>query len=668
MTIGNENCASRRWLSTSSPSTNRNALKHYISSNDEQRDIGVAKKSSGIKTHKNAGSILKGKHEKNNYFKDGINDINNNFGHHNSSNTSYLSAATDITSSPTNKTLSKSGAAIRLSFQLMTRAEPIEMVIATIKSLLKIKAPDDEILIIDNNHNDKSLYEPLAAFCDGLNAKLNVHFYHIDAVEGFKAGALNLALGLMNPNSTHVVVVDSDYQALPQARTSIAAAINNHPDHALLQFPQFYRDVSRDDVHSELNHYFNYHLYRPFNRQRALSTGTYAVIRRSALLDLGGWSGASLTEDAQIGVLMHRHGLRSEFIPEVIATGLLPTTVGDLMSQRQRWIYGNMQVLNNYFSIRPRLSSRMASAEAINDPVINESVINDSATNDCVINDNYGNDKSVNDKEKLDSTMSLDSPFIDSLPSNSFGERFTYMRAHWSQLSAWINFTGIFILLHISTLLIIAGAVLIDAPVNLLLLLTPLYLVYVVYGLFLSRRLWAYLHDFAPLNQQVSSEYTIGINNLNVSKKLRAWLLHLNFWELGALSWFPVLWGRDKPFICTPKQQFVRTQRAAWKANIIALPKLVLVLNIITAVVVAPFSPLYSPILFMCAVTVCLLKLWAAKVIFNNYAYTEPSSSTGVNKSKITLKEDRNAIQNSVSSMTKKAVTTKIKNKDIVNL
>lgn len=37
-----------------------------------------------------------------------------------------------------------------LSFQLMTRAEPPAMVIATIQSLLAVKAPQDEIIIIDN--------------------------------------------------------------------------------------------------------------------------------------------------------------------------------------------------------------------------------------------------------------------------------------------------------------------------------------------------------------------------------------------------------------------------------------------------------------------------------------------------------------------------------------
>ena len=169
----------------------------------------------------------------------------------------------------------------------MTCAEPIDVVIASIESILAIKSADDEIVIVDNNNTKTALYQPLAKFCRDLDPNLNVHFYHIDAVVGFKAGALNLALGLMTPDATHIVVVDSDYQALPQARRVITAAIEDYPEHALLQFPQFYRDDNRLHIHSELNHYFNYHLYRSFNRERALSTGTYAVIRRDALLTLG---------------------------------------------------------------------------------------------------------------------------------------------------------------------------------------------------------------------------------------------------------------------------------------------------------------------------------------------------------------------------------------------
>lgn len=483
------------------------------------------------------------------------------------------------------RTTVENAAPIRLSFQLMTRAEPVAMVIETIKSLLAIKAPSDEILIVDNNHTKAELYEPLEEFCHSLDPKQNVHFYHIDAVAGFKAGALNLALGLMDPHATHVVVVDSDYHALPHARDAITRAIRRHPKHTLLQFPQFYRDTGRVDVHSELNHYFNYHLYRPFNRERALSTGTFAIIRRDALIKLGGWSGASITEDAQMGVLMHKQGLRSQFVPEVIATGLLPTTIADLMSQRQRWIYGNMQVLDTY------------------------------------VTDWFKRFYPADKSSSRHSQQSITTQDQDTR------ERLAYVRAHLSQLSAWINFTGIFILLHIATLLLIGAVLLTGATVNLPVLLTPLYVVYISYGLFLARRLWAYLHDDAPLNQQVDGYKSANKSEPSFGRRLHAWALHLNFWELGALSWLPVLWGRDKPFVCTPKLDDVRTRRSALIANIMALPKGLLVLNIITAIIVAPFSLLYSPLLFVCALSVVLLKLWAASVMMTNYRYREPTSS-----------------------------------------
>ncbi|MFP3355656.1 hypothetical protein R0K04_30395, partial [Pseudoalteromonas sp. SIMBA_153] len=71
------------------------------------------------------------------------------------------------------------------------------------------------------------------------------------------------------------------------------------------------------------------------------------------------------------------------------------------------------------------------------------------------------------------------------------------------------------------------------------------------------RRLWAYCRDQSPLNQQVDDNH-----QPRFSRKIRAWLMHLNFWEIGALSWLPVLWGREKPFVCTPKQNYIQNRRS----------------------------------------------------------------------------------------------------------
>jgi hypothetical protein len=76
-----------------------------------------------------------------------------------------------------------------------------------------------------------------------------------------------------------------------------------------------------------------------------LSTGTAAFVRKHALLALGGWSGTTLTEDAELGLGLHRLGYRGVYVPEVVAAGLMPTDFNSLRTQRRRWILGNAQSL-----------------------------------------------------------------------------------------------------------------------------------------------------------------------------------------------------------------------------------------------------------------------------------------------------------------------------------
>ena len=72
----------------------------------------------------------------------------------------YVKGWETINSYPVNNDVKKNHlqvATAALSFQLMTCAEPPELVIATIQSLLSIKKDCDEIIIIDNNNTDTSM-------------------------------------------------------------------------------------------------------------------------------------------------------------------------------------------------------------------------------------------------------------------------------------------------------------------------------------------------------------------------------------------------------------------------------------------------------------------------------------------------------------------------------
>jgi hypothetical protein len=220
----------------------------------------------------------------------------------------------------------------------------------------------------------------------------------------------------------------------------------------------------------------------------------------------------------------------------------------------------------------------------------------------------------------------------------------------------------------------VTGALLLNFAANFQLLLAPLYAVFASYALFLGRRFWAYSHDSAPLNQQIHSAKQTSHKPASLlqryeplKKQTRAWLLHLNFWEFGALSWMPVLWGRDKPFICTPKQANSSTSRSTFIANIRALPKLLLMLNLATLLLVAPFSPLYSPVLFIAALVICLIKVFAASVALDNYRYQRTEGQIINFKTRNQCKAVRKPSKTATSLAKAKAIPSKAMSRHSIN-
>ena len=88
--------------------------------------------------------------------------------------------------------------------------EPPDMVLATVKSLLALDWPRLEIVLVDNNTTDPALWQPLQAFAAALG-DARLHFHHLPAWPGFKAGALNHALAHTSAQADWVGVVDADY-------------------------------------------------------------------------------------------------------------------------------------------------------------------------------------------------------------------------------------------------------------------------------------------------------------------------------------------------------------------------------------------------------------------------------------------------------------------------
>ncbi|WP_299352031.1 glycosyltransferase [uncultured Shimia sp.] len=67
--------------------------------------------------------------------------------------------------------------------------------------------------------------------------------------------------------------------------------------------------------------------------------GTTLFIRRDAIEELGGWDAHNVTEDADLGIRLARHGYRTEMLPSVTLEEANCTTLA-WIRQRSRWLKG----------------------------------------------------------------------------------------------------------------------------------------------------------------------------------------------------------------------------------------------------------------------------------------------------------------------------------------
>ncbi|MDB5571610.1 MAG: bcsA [Hyphomicrobiales bacterium] len=73
--------------------------------------------------------------------------------------------------------------------------------------------------------------------------------------------------------------------------------------------------------------------------------GSAALLRRSALQTVGGFSGITITEDCETALDLHSQGWTSVFVDKPLIAGLQPETFASFIGQRSRWCQGMFQIL-----------------------------------------------------------------------------------------------------------------------------------------------------------------------------------------------------------------------------------------------------------------------------------------------------------------------------------
>jgi cellulose synthase/poly-beta-1,6-N-acetylglucosamine synthase-like glycosyltransferase len=246
-----------------------------------------------------------------------------------------------------------------VSLHVPAHNEPPDMVIDTLRSLLRLDYPRYEVILIDDNTDDESLWRPVEAWC----ARHGVKFAHLANWPGYKSGALNYALRqLTSPDAEIIGVVDSDYQLEPGFLRRCAPAFAD-PWIGFVQTPQDYRDWRQARYYRRLYYSYKYFfaVSQPARNEHdgAIFAGTMGLIRRVALEELGGWDEWCITEDAELSLRLLRAGWHGLHVDQSWGYGIMPLTFEALKGQRYRWCFGGIQILRMHWrSLMPGRRSR----------------------------------------------------------------------------------------------------------------------------------------------------------------------------------------------------------------------------------------------------------------------------------------------------------------------
>jgi cellulose synthase/poly-beta-1,6-N-acetylglucosamine synthase-like glycosyltransferase len=246
-----------------------------------------------------------------------------------------------------------------VSLHVPAHNEPPDMVIDTLRALVRLDYPRYEVVLVDDNTDDEALWRPVEEWC----ARHRVKFAHLENWPGYKSGALNYALRELTDERAEVIgVVDSDYQIEPGFLRRCAPAFAD-PWVGFIQAPQDYRGWDSAPYYRRLYYSYKYFfaVSQPARNERdgAIFAGTMGLIRRVALDQLGGWDQWCITEDAELSLRLLRAGWNGLHMDQTWGRGVMPLTFEALKGQRYRWCFGGIQILRMHWrSLLPGRKSR----------------------------------------------------------------------------------------------------------------------------------------------------------------------------------------------------------------------------------------------------------------------------------------------------------------------
>jgi len=230
--------------------------------------------------------------------------------------------------------------------------EPVEIVEETTRAALAMDYPNFRVYILNDGYvAKKDNWQEI----ETMAARVGAYCITRTVPGGAKAGNINN--GMRQTTSPFITIFDADHIPHPDF---LRKTMKYFADRKMgfVQSPQYYKNFKENYVTGgawEQQALFFGAICRGKNRLNAVTMcGTNMVIRRTALLQVGGMCDTNIAEDFVTGLFIHQRGWKSVYVPEVLAEGLAPEDFMSYYKQQLRWARGSLEVLFKYNPIFKR--------------------------------------------------------------------------------------------------------------------------------------------------------------------------------------------------------------------------------------------------------------------------------------------------------------------------
>lgn len=164
--------------------------------------------------------------------------------------------------------------------------------------------------------------------------------------EGFKPGNLNVMLP--KSNGDYLLILDSDF--LPKKDFLKRLVVPVIKDPTLAGAQAAWKIINVHNNHSTLMGTGIVNIIHvvilPFLKaltKTGVFCGSGELVKKSYLVERGGWTSGALTEDVDYSLRIISEGKRIAFVDDLRVLCEVPYTPKDLFRQQMRWAYGNMR-------------------------------------------------------------------------------------------------------------------------------------------------------------------------------------------------------------------------------------------------------------------------------------------------------------------------------------